>query len=247
VLVPRNGASDNGAMMSPKRLLKPILNFMLPPRCPGCSAIVDDDNRFCAMCWSELRFLDDGGCVHCALPLGTLDGMMCATCLATPPSYDAVIAGVAYGPIASRIALRLKYARRPGLAHTIASVLVERVPKDALIVPVPLHRWRLWQRGFNQSLAIGQVLARRTALPVSISALRRSRTTPSMRGLNPAQRRAAVRGAFACDSSVAGKHVALIDDVLTTGATANACARALKKAGASRVTLICWARVLPEQ
>lgn len=227
-------------------MLRSVLDFMIPPRCPGCSAIVEDDHKFCATCWSQLTFLDDGGCAQCSIPLDVHNGLICASCLVDPPAYDAVIAGVAYGDISSRIALRLKYSRRPGLARTIAAVVANRVPCDAVLVPVPLHRWRLWRRGFNQSLAIGQALSQKSGLSCLPSVLRRTRATPSLRGLNPGQRKRAVQGAFTCDRTVVGQHVVLVDDVLTTGATANACAKTLKRAGAARVTLLCWARVVSD-
>lgn len=228
--------------------VKHLLDFMLPPRCPGCSEIVEADHRFCARCWSALDFLGGEGCAHCARPLGASDGLTCANCLAAPPAYDAVIAAVAYGPVASRVVLRLKYARRPGLARTIGTILQKNLPIDetAILVPVPLHRWRLWSRGFNQSLAIAQSLSRVGRIPCAGTILTRKRATPSLRGMNPRQRALAVKGVFACGDDLSGRHVLLVDDVLTTGATANACAKVLKRAGAARVTLICWARVLAD-
>lgn len=117
---------------------------------------------------------------------------------------------------------------------------------ERLLVPVPLHRWRLWSRGFNQSALVARELSRRLAVPADPLALRRIRRTPPLKGMSPLQRRRTVAGAFRVrdKAAIAGKTVILVDDVLTTGSTAEACARTLKRAGAARVELVSWARVV---
>ena len=121
-------------------------------------------------------------------------------------------------------------------------------PPDALLVPVPLHRWRIWKRGYNQAALIAAALSRRSGVPAAPDLLRRTRATPPLRGLGRRERALAVRGAFSVRDAVrpalAGRAVILVDDVFTSGATANACARALKRAGAARVETLCWARVV---
>lgn len=243
-------------MMAPasllKNLLRPVVDYALPPRCPGCGVIVDTDDAFCLPCWGGMRFLGDPCCARCGLPfehdMGT--GAECGACMADPPPFDSARAVLAYGDIARTIALRLKYGRRVGLARLIARHMARHVETGhaaPVIVPVPLHRWRLWWRGFNQSALIARQLARRTGLDVDNRALLRTRRTKPLRGMNPAVRTKAVRGAFALSPGHAlkGRAVLLIDDVHTSGATAAACARALKHGGAASVHLLCWARVLP--
>ena len=117
---------------------------------------------------------------------------------------------------------------------------------DRLLVPVPLHRTRLWSRGFNQSALVARELSRRLGVATDPLALRRTRRTPPLKGMSPLQRRKTVAGAFRVPdkATIAGKTIILIDDVLTTGSTADACARALKRAGAARVELVSWARVV---
>jgi ComF family protein len=124
--------------------------------------------------------------------------------------------------------------------------LVERSAADALLVPVPLHRTRLWRRGFNQSALVAKALSRQLGVPSEPLALKRLKRTPPLKGMSPQQRRRAVAGAFKVTDpdAVRGKTVILIDDVLTTGSTAEACARTLHRAGAARVELITWARVV---
>lgn len=119
-------------------------------------------------------------------------------------------------------------------------------PSDAIVVPVPLHRWRVWGRGFNQSGLVAKELSRRWKISMDGYLLRRIKRTKPLKGLNHNQRRAAVSGAFAVTNGdqVRGRTIILIDDVLTSGSTAEACARALRRAGAERIELICWARVV---
>lgn len=231
------------------RLFTRVLDFALPPRCGGCGTIVDELHSFCSDCWRKLDFLGEGGCHRCGVPLKATDSETCGACLARPPRLDRIRAAVAYGEISRSIALRLKYGRKVGLARTMSRYmrpLIGDMPPDAILVPVPLHRSRLWTRGFNQSAIVAKALSRRTGLPVAVDALRRVRRTPPLKGLSLRQRRRTVAGAFRADprAQLRGRTIVLIDDVLTTGSTANACARALKRAGAARVDLISWARVI---
>ncbi len=230
------------------RLLRSVLDFALPPRCGGCGTIVDDIDSFCAGCWTDLHFLQ-GGCLRCGLPLEATDADICAVCLARPHRIDRIRAAVAYGDISRSIAMRLKYGRKVALARTMSRYmhpLIGEVPDDAILVPVPLHRARLWSRGFNQSAIVARELGRRAGVPVAVDALKRVRRTPPLKGLTMHQRRRTVAGAFRAGKKfdLKGRTVVLVDDVFTTGSTANACARVLKRAGAARVDLISWARVI---
>jgi ComF family protein len=224
------------------------LDFALPPRCAGCGVIVEEIHGFCPDCWTKIEFLGDSGCTICGLPLQATEAGICAPCLARPPRIARTRSAVAYGELSRSLAIRLKYDRKVAIARTMARYMAPLVgtADQPLLVPVPLHRSRLWHRGFNQSALVARELSRRLGIAADPIVLRRTRRTPPLKGMSPLQRRKTVSGAFrvADKQSVAGRTIILVDDVLTTGSTAEACARALKRAGAARVELISWARVV---
>lgn len=224
-----------------------LLDLVLPPRCPGCGAIVGDLHSFCVPCWTSLNFLGERGCTFCGIPLAATDSGTCAVCLARPPLIARTRAAVEYGEVARHLAIGLKYGRKVALAKAMArhmAPLLDGMAPDALLVPVPLHRRRLAARGFNQSLLVARELGRLKGFEIAPRLIRRRRATPPLKGMSFSQRRRTVAGAFEARPGAAGRSIVLIDDVLTTGSTAEACARSLKRAGAARIELLCWSRVV---
>ena len=176
-------------------------------------------------------------------------GELCASCLAEPPPFATMRAAVAYGDIARTIALRLKYGGRIGLARLIAQTMARHMTglDDALIVPVPLHRARIWRRGYNQAALIARALAGADSERLCLHALERTRATPYLRGMGASARAKAVRGVFVVPkeqrAAIKNRRILLVDDVYTSGATTRACAKALRRHGAREVHVRCWARV----
>lgn len=238
-----------GVLAPLKGLARVAVDFALPPRCAGCGEVADEVGTFCPSCWTSLDWIGQGGCRRCGLPLAATEAEECGRCLADPPGLDRIRAALAYDELSRQVALKLKYGRKVALARTMArymAPLKEAGIDSAVVVPVPLHRTRLWSRGFNQSALVARELAKAWGLPVDAMALQRTRRTPPMKGMSPAERRRTVGGAFRVrdKQAIVDRAVILIDDVFTTGSTAEACAKVLRKAGAGRVELICWARVV---
>jgi len=230
------------------------LDILLPPRCLACPAPVASPGHLCAECWAAMEFIDAPICVRCGWPFDYDHGedVLCAACMGRAPAFDAARAVFRYDDASRRLILALKHGDRlegaPAFARWMVRAGGELLAKCDLVVPVPLHRRRLFWRRYNQAAVLAQAIAREIGLDYDPLVLVRQRATPSQGGLNRAQRRRNVRGAFACPPNRAdrlgGRRVALIDDVMTTGATVEACARVLKRHGAAEVVVVTLARVV---
>ena len=231
------------------------LDAVYPPLCILCREPVSTPDGLCPACWSELHFIDDPVCAACGLPfeIDAGEGTLCASCLSHPPLFNQARAILTYDDLSRKPVLALKHADRLDLVPAFGRWL-ERSGRVLLgqtdvIIPVPLHRTRLWKRRYNQAAELARVLSRLTGLPMAPTALIRRKATPSQGCMPSAEaRRRNMLGAFQVPKperpQMAGRRVLLVDDVLTTGATANACARALKRAGVSSVFVLALARVV---
>jgi ComF family protein len=218
-----------------------ILDLLLPHRCLLCEA-PDSRRALCEPCRNDLPWLVSA-CPRCALPLpGTAE--LCGRCLSQPPAFDRCIAAFRYSSPVDRLVGQFKNQRRLSAGKLLSSLLLERLRKGAearpeLIAPVPLHWRRQLLRGFNQATFIAGSLASQLDIPL-LAVARRSQATPKQQQLDRRRRLGNLRGAFSVNRElVAGRHVAIVDDVVTTGATAQALSLALKRAGAARVDV--WA------
>lgn len=237
-------------------LLAPLVDLVFPPRCPLCGEGLAAQAGLCAQCWSDLVIPGQPSCQLCQRPFAEdmAIGAICAPCLADPPRHDGIAAGTLYNDAARKLVLAYKHGHRialaPLLARIVSSQLPTAVDQTWVYIPVPLHRWRLWARGFNQSALLARELKGQKGGRLLVDGLVRTKPTPPLGGLGRKARARALQGAISINpkrvSDLAGARVVLVDDVLTSGATSAACVAALKRAGAEKVVLACFARVLDE-
>ena len=241
------GALRHGALA----LARKALDIVLPPACLACHQPLTTHDSVCAACWREIRFVRPPLCDRLGLPMPFDPGgtIISAAAIATPPDYDRARAVALFSTVMRDLIHQFKYAdahhARTRFGQWLAVAGADLIADCDLVIPVPMHPRRLLARRFNQSAILARELTRREARPFAPNLLRRIKPTRSQVGLTTAERRTNVAGAFrlarGAERRIAGRRILLVDDVITTGATLNACARTLKRAGASGVDALALA------
>jgi ComF family protein len=237
-----------------RRAGRTALEFALPLLCPSCREPLGEGVGLCASCWSRLSLIEPPYCARLGIPF-VFDpgaGLLSMEAIANPPAYDRARAAVRYDDVAASLVHQLKYGDRLDLAPMMGRWMA-RAGRELLadangVVPVPLHWRRLWARRFNQSAALAGAISALCGVPVMHGGLKRVRATPQQVGLSKAERADNVQGVFRVPAEqkaeITGQRIVLVDDVLTSGATVDACARALLRAGAAHVDVLVFARVV---
>jgi len=230
-----------------------VVDVALPPLCASCREPVGDAG-VCAACWAKLSFIAPPYCERLGIPFTYYPGhgILSMETISDPPAYHRARAAVRYDDIARTLVHAFKYGDRLDLAPTMGRLMATAgqplLGEADALVPVPLHWRRQWARRFNQSALLAEIVAKASAVPVTYGALKRVKATPQQVGLSQSARAQNVQGAFRVPpdgkAEVAGRRLILVDDVLTSGATMDACARALLRAGAVQVDALVFARVV---
>jgi len=235
-----------------RQIGRATVDGVLPPRCLACGATVGEPNALCSQCWASMTFFAPPWCAKCGLPFPHPMGedALCAACARDRPSWDRARAALRYDKHSRHLVLALKHGDRthlaPALGRWMRRAGAELLDGADLIAPVPLHWTRLFARRFNQAGLLAHAIHSAGGPPVAPDWLIRRRRTPSQGRLGPTARARNVRGAFALRGgrTIKGKRIVLVDDVLTTGATAEECARVLRRAGAAWIGVQTLARAV---
>jgi ComF family protein len=251
---PTSPASARAGAGFMRPILGRLADLLLPPVCISCRTRIGSHGLLCGACFASIDFIAPLLCARLGVPLpyDAGEGSLSAAAIASPPVYDRARAAARYSATMRELIQSFKYRDRheglPLFARWLRKAGAELLADADLIVPVPLYPSRLWRRRFNQSAMLAQAVGRLALHPVDCFVLKRVRRTASQVGLTAAQQRRNVAGALKVDKAhrgrVRGKKVVVVDDVITTGATAEACARALKRAGAARVDVLALARAV---
>jgi len=237
-----------------KPLLDKALDLIFPPRCPSCRELVSMQGALCPDCWQKIHFITTPLCECCGLPLpyAALGEQLCTACLQERPQYHKARAAMQYDEHSKRMLLGLKFYDKTSLVPTLAQFMNRAgsglFAGTDMILPVPIPWRRLWMRKYNQAALLAFSLSHSTHIPCHTRILIRAKDTPPQAGLTRKQRLENVRTAFAVNekhqSEISGKTILLVDDTMTTGATFNACAKALLKAGAGEIRALAVARTV---
>ncbi|MDD4617340.1 MAG: ComF family protein [Alphaproteobacteria bacterium] len=229
------------------------IDFFLPPLCLVCEEPVGQADTICPACWKKLPFIAPPFCARCGMPFDfpVEEETLCGACLLEPPAFETTRTALLYDDESKKVILGFKHGDRTHLAKALAAWM-HRAGSDILanadaLIPVPLHRSRLFKRRYNQSALLAQNVGKLAQKPALVDALCRIRATPNQGHLKRKERKANVKGAFMVSEKrkalIADKTLVLIDDVMTTGATVDECAKVLLKAGAKTVRVLTLARV----
>lgn len=256
-------AKTTRAALPLPRLLKPLrgveqgaqaaIDWVLPPRCALCSSMIRGQAGLCTTCFQSMQFLADPLCDCCGRPTSVREtGPVCAPCLSVQPAYDWMRAAFAYDDASRALILALKYRDRldvvPALSAWMAAIAANKIGREDIIMPVPLHWRRHLARRFNQSAALALALAKKVDARFAPDWVERTRNTPPMKAMSRKERAENVRGAFDISSArrrdLEGKNVVLVDDVFTSGATIEELSEELRACGVARIGVVVVARVV---
>lgn len=230
--------------------IKKIYQWLLPHHCICCNCASHTSIDLCSICAKSLPYLHSD-CHLCATPLNETTGAICGKCLQYPPTYDRVIAIFAYDLPINKMISDIKFHQKLNIAHVLSQIMAKKIlmqyenkPLPQCLIPIPLHNKRLAERGYNQSLEIARNISKSLRIPINKTACQRVLNTKPQMNLSHEDRKRNLRNAFAIRQKLPYQHIALIDDVFTTGSTVNELTKVIKQSGVEQVDIWCCAKSL---